>query len=116
MHAARTRTASVRVQGSARRTSPTSGPKSAPIIFALTSLHGGKARAAGKAKEFAFDAAEFLANAGLNKSILECAKGETIFSQGNAADAVFYVQKGKAKVAVVSKQGKEATVAVLTAG
>jgi len=64
----------------------------------------------------AFDAAEFLAKAGLDKVIVDCPKGDTIFSQGDAADAVFYIQKGKVKVAVVSTLGKEATVAVLCSG
>jgi len=116
MNAAKTLAASLRAKGKARRTNPTSGSVSAPIVFALTALHGGKARVAGNVKEFAFDPVEFLAKAGLNKSIVECPKGDTIFSQGDAADSVFYLQKGKAKVAVVSKQGKEATVAVLGAG
>jgi CRP/FNR family transcriptional regulator, cyclic AMP receptor protein len=117
MHAARTLAVHLRANGEARpKTKLKSDRPSAPIVFALTALHGGKARPAGKVKQFAFDAVEFLAKAGLNKTIMEYPKGDTIFSQGNAADAVFYIQKGKAKVAVVSKQGKEATVAVLSAG
>ena len=40
-------------------------------------------------------------------------KGQVVFSQGDAGDAVFYVQKGKVKVTVVSEQGKEAVVAIL---
>jgi CRP-like cAMP-binding protein len=116
MNAARALDASLRAKKNARRASPTSASESAPIVFALTALHGGKARAGVNVKQFTFDAVEFLAKAGLNKSIVECRKGETIFSQGNAADSVFYIQKGKAKVGVVSKQGKEATVAVLGAG
>jgi CRP/FNR family cyclic AMP-dependent transcriptional regulator len=66
--------------------------------------------------EAAFDAAGFLHQAGLGKTILVHAKDEAIFSQGDAADAVFYVQKGKVKIGAVSKQGKEAIVAVLNAG
>ena len=66
------------------------------------------------AKEF--DAAEFLAKAGLGKALVEHPKGQCIFSQGNSADAVFYIQKGRVKVSVVSKQGKEAVVALLTPG
>ena len=68
------------------------------------------------AKKIVFDAAEFLAKAGLSKVIVESSKNSTIFSQGDAADAVFYIQKGKVKLAVVSPQGKEATVAVLASG
>jgi len=40
-------------------------------------------------------------------------KGQTVFSQGNAADSVFYIQKGKVKVTVVSEQGREAVVGIL---
>ena len=62
-----------------------------------------------------FLAAEFLANPGLDKVIVERRKNSTIFSQGDTADSVFYVQKGKVKLGVVSAQGKEATFAVLGA-
>src|SRR5437763_3834293 len=55
----------------------------------------------------------FLVGVGLGKTKLETPNGSTVFTQGDPADAVFYIQKGKVKVAVVSKQGKEATVAVL---
>ena len=68
------------------------------------------------AKKVAFDAAGFLAKAGLSKVIVEYPKNDTVFSQGDTADAVFYIQKGKVKLAVVSPQGKEATVAVLSNG
>src|SRR3954470_3339308 len=64
----------------------------------------------------AFSPADFLANAGLGKVIVEVPKGERIFSQGDAADSVFYIQKGKVKVSVVSKQGKEAVVTLLNSG
>src|SRR5947209_8374587 len=64
----------------------------------------------------AFRADEFLARAGLSRTLVEHPKDATIFSQGDAADSVFYIQKGKVKIAVVSSQGKEATVAVLDAG
>jgi CRP-like cAMP-binding protein len=72
------------------------------------------AKVATPAKEF--DAVDFLAKAGLGKALVEEAKGESIFSQGNTADAVFYIQKGRVKVSVVSKQGKEAVVALLGPG
>ena len=70
----------------------------------------------GQARKNGFDAAAFLATAGLSKVIAEYPKNRTIFSQGDTADAVFYIQKGKVKLAVVSPQGKEATVAVLSSG
>ena len=70
----------------------------------------------GRANTILFDPAEFLAKAGLGKAIVLSPKNSTIFSQGDAADTVFYIQKGKVKLAVVSPQGKEATVAVLKAG
>jgi CRP/FNR family transcriptional regulator, cyclic AMP receptor protein len=60
-----------------------------------------------------FDPKIFLARIGDGRSITKYRKGQIIFSQGEPADAVFYMQKGKAKVTVVSKQGKEAVVAIL---
>ena len=47
------------------------------------------------------------------RSISKYRKNQTVFSQGSSADAVFYIQKGKVKITVVSEQGKEAVVAVL---
>jgi CRP-like cAMP-binding protein len=67
-------------------------------------------------KDSGFRAADFLVDAGLGKTVIERPKDATIFSQGDPADAVFYIQKGKVKIAVVSAQGKEATVAVLGVG
>jgi CRP/FNR family cyclic AMP-dependent transcriptional regulator len=55
----------------------------------------------------------FLAKVGEGRSIGKYRKDQIVFSQGAPADAVFYIQKGKAKVTVVSQQGKEAVVAVL---
>ena len=63
-----------------------------------------------------FDAAAFLANAGLGRRIIQLAPKEAFFSQGDPADSVFYLQKGRAKVTVVSSAGKEATLALLSAG
>ena len=60
-----------------------------------------------------FDPAVFLATAALGRDISTYSKKEVIFAQGDDADAVFYIKKGKVKVAVVSKQGKEAVVAIL---
>jgi CRP/FNR family transcriptional regulator, cyclic AMP receptor protein len=62
-----------------------------------------------------FDPAVFLATAADGRDISKFSKKDIIFSQGDQADAVFYIKKGKVKVAVVSKQGKEAIVALLGA-
>jgi CRP/FNR family transcriptional regulator, cyclic AMP receptor protein len=61
----------------------------------------------------AFDPAAFLSNAGLGRRIVELQPKEAFFSQGDPADSVFYLQKGRAKVTVVSKVGKEATITLL---
>jgi CRP/FNR family cyclic AMP-dependent transcriptional regulator len=60
-----------------------------------------------------FNPKAFLAKVGKGRSIAKYRVGEIVFAQGDAADAVFYVQKGKVKVTVVSEQGKEAVVAIL---
>jgi CRP/FNR family transcriptional regulator, cyclic AMP receptor protein len=62
-----------------------------------------------------FDAAAFLRSAGLGRNI-RLAPKECFFSQGDPADSIFYLQKGRAKVAVVSPAGKEATIALLSEG
>ena len=63
-----------------------------------------------------FDPAVFLATAKPGCSILDYAEGDVIFSQGDPADAVFYVQKGNVKVAVTSEHGKEAILGILGEG
>ncbi|MFZ0304109.1 MAG: Crp/Fnr family transcriptional regulator [Terracidiphilus sp.] len=63
-----------------------------------------------------FDCAAFLANAGLGRTIVELKPKQTFFCQGDNADTVFYLQKGRAKVTVVSHAGKEATITLLSAG
>lgn len=60
-----------------------------------------------------FDSRAFLARVGDGRSIGNHAAGEVVFSQGDPADAVFYIQNGKVKITVVSDQGKEAVVALL---
>ncbi len=60
-----------------------------------------------------FDPKAFLGMVGEGRRIEEHRKGEIVFSQGDAADALFYIEKGKVKVTVVSPQGKEAVVAIL---
>jgi len=63
-----------------------------------------------------FDPAAFLANAGLGRRIVQVKAKGVFFSQGNPADCVFYLQTGRAKLTVVSRAGKEATIALLSAG
>ena len=63
-----------------------------------------------------FDPLEFLARVGAGKTILEFHRNQTVFAQGDAADTVFYIQKGKVKLTVLSEQGKEAVVAILQPG
>ena len=63
-----------------------------------------------------FDPSAFLAQAGAGRTVAAFPKAGVIFSQGETADAVFYIQKGKVKLTVVSEQGKEAVVAVLGVG
>jgi CRP-like cAMP-binding protein len=64
----------------------------------------------------AFDPAAFLANAGLGRKIVHLKAKETFFSQGNPADSIFYLQTGRAKLTVVSKEGKEATIGMVSTG
>jgi len=71
----------------------------------------GRARPAGRGTRF--DPAEFLETVAKGRVITTDTKNDIIFAQGDAADAVVYIRKGKVKVTVVSKQGKEAVVALL---
>jgi CRP-like cAMP-binding protein len=63
-----------------------------------------------------FNPHEFLSKGGFGKTLLQFKKNEGIFSQGEPGDTVFYIQKGKVKLSVVSPGGKEATIAILGAG
>jgi CRP-like cAMP-binding protein len=63
-----------------------------------------------------FDCADFLASAGLGRKIVQLEPKETFFSQGDLADTVFYLQTGRAKLTVVSQNGKEATITLLSVG
>jgi len=63
-----------------------------------------------------FDAKDFLARAGLGKKILNLKKTEVAYAQGDPADAVFYVQKGRLRVTVTSASGKEATITLVGPG
>ncbi len=66
-----------------------------------------------KAQKVPFDPKVFLATVNGGRSISKYRMNQKIFAQGKPADEVFYIQKGKVKVTVVSEQGKEAVVAVL---
>jgi len=85
--------------------------------------HLGRVAAPGTASLAAASAAgkptfgvDSLAHAGLTKIVVSHPRNSRIFSQGDAADAVFYIQKGQVRISVVSPQGKEATVALLDHG
>jgi CRP/FNR family cyclic AMP-dependent transcriptional regulator len=70
--------------------------------------------AAATKKHRAFDPDHFLATIGQGRKSLAVARKQRIFTQGDAADAVFYIQKGKVRLTVVSKTGKEATIGILS--
>ena len=63
-----------------------------------------------------FDPRKFLATIGEGRKVVTVPENQTIFTQGNAADAVFYIQEGKVRLTVVSKIGKEATLGILSEG
>jgi len=69
-----------------------------------------------KPQETAFDVAAFLEKAGLGRKIVELKPKQAFFSQGGPADSIFYLQKGRAKLTVVSRSGKEATLTLISAG
>ena len=66
--------------------------------------------------EGGFDLAEFLATAGLGRKIIQVKPRRDFFAQGDPADCIFYLQTGRAKLTVISKAGKEATIALLGPG
>ena len=63
-----------------------------------------------------FDVAAFLVSTGVGRRIIQFAPKDAFFSQGDHSDSVFYLQKGRARVTVVSPAGKEATITLLAAG
>jgi CRP/FNR family transcriptional regulator, cyclic AMP receptor protein len=67
-------------------------------------------------KNRGFDPNTFLATIGDGRKMLAVPKKQTIFTQGDGADAVFYIQKGKVRLTVVSKTGREATIGILSEG
>jgi CRP-like cAMP-binding protein len=87
----------------ALRASPP-GPKSEIFLVGIDKLTAG------------FDPESFLAKTGVGKTVVNLKKKDAVFSQGDPANAVFYIQKGRVKITVVSKNGKEATIALLGAG
>ena len=64
----------------------------------------------------AFDPKAFLAKVGEGKTIVEYLKDQVVFAQGDVADTIYYIQKGRLKVVVISEQGKEAVVGILEPG
>jgi len=67
-------------------------------------------------KKYDFDPREFLATIGEGRRVVRFSKKQAVFSQGDPADAVFYIQNGKVQLSVVSKIGKEATIGILNNG
>jgi CRP/FNR family transcriptional regulator, cyclic AMP receptor protein len=63
-------------------------------------------------QKISFDPKDFLATIDGGRTVSDYRKNQIIFSQGDPADSVFYIQRGKVKIAVTSKQGKEAVVAI----
>ena len=82
------------------------------IAVALT----GTKSAASSRKAPPFDPEAFLEKAGVGRTLVDLKKNQVLFSQGDPADAVFYIKKGNIKLTVVSQRGKEAAVALLEAG
>lgn len=75
-----------------------------------------KTRPATRPRHTAFDADLFLDNPALSKHVVHFERGESIFTQGDPADSVFYIRKGAVKLSVVSKQGREAVIAIVEPG
>jgi CRP/FNR family cyclic AMP-dependent transcriptional regulator len=63
-----------------------------------------------------FDPKIFLAKVGDGRMLADYRKNQKVFAQGDAADSIFYIQQGRVKLTVVSKQGKEAVIGILGAG
>jgi CRP-like cAMP-binding protein len=68
------------------------------------------------ASNLKFDPISYLARAGVGRSITDVKPKENLFVQGDPADSVFYLQSGRAKITVVSHEGKEATITILSSG
>ncbi len=68
-----------------------------------------------KGSKSEFDVAAYLANAGTGRRIVQLSRDEAFFSQGDPADCVFYLHKGRVKITVVSAAGREATIRLVAA-
>jgi CRP/FNR family cyclic AMP-dependent transcriptional regulator len=94
------------------------------VVKAAKAKVAAKTKVAGSAKAAeavvvaatTFDPEAFLATVDVGKTMLTFRTGQTVFAQGDVADTVFYIQKGRLKVVVLSEQGKEAVVGILEAG
>jgi CRP/FNR family transcriptional regulator, cyclic AMP receptor protein len=69
-----------------------------------------------RAKKIVFDPVAYLAKSGVGRRMVELKAKRPLFSQGGASDSIFYIQKGRVKLTVVSQAGKEATITLLCAG
>jgi CRP/FNR family cyclic AMP-dependent transcriptional regulator len=85
-----------------------------PAIVLDSPILGGTDHASKKKRDF--DPKMFLATIGEGRKIVPVAKKQTIYAQGAACDAVFYIQTGKVRLTVVAKNGKEATIGILNPG
>ena len=70
----------------------------------------------GKSAKDSFDAQVFLAKVGMGKTIVAFQKNQNVFEQGDVADTIYYIQRGRIKLTVLSDQGKEAVVGILEPG
>ena len=96
------------------RLQPTSRTKTGTVVGLLPDKKIKRPVAGSRATPF--NPQTFLAKVGQGKTTLQAPKEQLIFSQGDAADAVFYIQAGRVKLTVFSQQGKEAVVGVLEHG
>jgi len=64
----------------------------------------------------AFDIDAYLASSGPGRRIVQWTRGEVIFAQGDAADSVYFLHRGRIKISVISAAGREATIRLVTAG
>jgi CRP/FNR family cyclic AMP-dependent transcriptional regulator len=88
-------------------------PASRPYF---TSLNSPKEMSMAGKRAMSLNTKTWLARVSDGKSTLQCQKHHILFAQGDAANAVFYIQEGQVKLSVVSRQGKEAVVAILEQG
>jgi CRP/FNR family transcriptional regulator, cyclic AMP receptor protein len=87
----------------------------ADYILYFTIFVGPKEGLMGKAAKNGFNPKVFLAKVGTGKAISNYRQDQIIFAQGDVADTIFYLQKGKVKIVVTSNQGKEAVVGIMNA-